>query len=423
MQATAYNVLVSQNGRTESYLRELRLFLEEICCNLCRFRHAADDGVAPHEIRITQESHLGTPDVFADIRVKVKDRPPYFIEVKYGYTPKQIVGSLTRKYGPGTNLGGASKIVVLIDRDMQASWQAISSEIQAKLQDGLQLEVWPEEKLISMVREVFGVDAGSISERYVLELRTALDQAKGQYAFEDTWASDELQQALIWHYGFWRLKQLRAGAEHSRNITPPGIYRNVVVVMADLCAFTSYVRDTRQDDVIRHCLTTFYAKARYEILNTGGMMYQFVGDEVIGLYGIPDQSEGYLECAYDCAKALVDIGNSVSHEWQRQIDRIQTQRGLHIGIALGDMQVVSLRPFGRAHLGGIGEVINLAARLLSHAGPSEIMVSNAYYQGLGHESQAGFSACAPIEAKNLGMIQAWKTSVVRDSEAGAVRTS
>src|SRR5208337_565310 len=126
----------------------------------------------------------------------------------------------------------------------------------------------------------------------------------------------------------------------------------------------------------------YYSKARYEILNTGGMMYQFVGDEVIGLYGIPDHPEGYLESAFDCAKALVDIGDSVSRKWQRHIDRVQKVRGVHVGICIGAMQVVSLRPFSRAHISGIGDVINLAARLMADAGPSQIVASNTYYQVL-----------------------------------------
>lgn len=141
------------------------------------------------------------------------------------------------------------------------------------------------------------------------------------------------------------------------------------------------------------------------------MMYQFVGDEVIGLYGIPDHPAGYLESAFDCARALVDIGNSVSHEWQRQIDSVQKTRGVHIGICIGEMQVVALRPFSRAHISGIGEVINLAARLVAGAGPSQIVASNTYYQALAPECQAAFREVEPVEAKNIGTIRAWQADL------------
>ena len=104
---------------------------------------------------------------------------------------------------------------------------------------------------------------------------------------------------------------------------PPGLYQKVVVVLADLSSYSSYVRDTRNNEVVRYCLTSFYSKARYAVINTGGMLYQFVGDEVSGLFGVPQPTKHYLRDALECARAPVDIGNSVSDEWQRQIDRVQ----------------------------------------------------------------------------------------------------
>ena len=46
---------------------ELRLFIEELACNICRFTHAAQDGVEPQFVRIKQEVELNTSNAFADI--------------------------------------------------------------------------------------------------------------------------------------------------------------------------------------------------------------------------------------------------------------------------------------------------------------------------------------------------------------------
>jgi hypothetical protein len=40
---------------------ELRLFIEELPCSICRFMHASQDGVEPQSVRIKQEVQLGTP--------------------------------------------------------------------------------------------------------------------------------------------------------------------------------------------------------------------------------------------------------------------------------------------------------------------------------------------------------------------------
>ena len=94
------------------------------------------------------------------------------------------------------------------------------------------------------------------------------------------------------------------------------------------------MRDTPGGEIIRDNLTAFYSKARYQIINNGGMNYQFVGDQAIGLFGLPDHATTSSK-AYDDGPALGNIGRSVSQQWQRHIDREQTPVGLHVGIAIG----------------------------------------------------------------------------------------
>jgi adenylate cyclase len=78
-------------------------------------------------------------------------------------------------------------------------------------------------------------------------------------------------------------------------------------------------------------LTFFYSKSRYQVLNSGGMLYQFLGDGVVALFGVVDRRANYVEDALECATALLDIGRSTSNEWQRRIDHVQTGGGCHIG--------------------------------------------------------------------------------------------
>jgi len=278
---------------------------------------------------------------------------------------------------------------------------------------GLQLEVWSEAELYARIREQFAVEIAGFTEANLLEVRNAIDRAKGFHAFGGpdlaTYEHDALKAQLLWHFGAWRLRQLREDQELApRQILPPGLYRGVAVVLADLCSFSSYVRDTRDEETVRHSLTSFYSKARYQILDSGGMLYQFVGDEVVGLFGLPDRRPGFLQSALDAAKGLLRIGNSVSEHWQRHLDRVQESGGLHIGIAMGDLQMVSLRPFSRTYMGGVGDSINVAARLMATAKSGEIVVSNLFYQQLSDEAQASFQETEPIEARNVGRIKAWR---------------
>lgn len=402
--------------KKESDLRELRLFLAELCCNLCRFQHLLDDKINPEDIKISQEVYLGDHGAFADIQVQLPEAPPYFIEIKYGYTAKQLWESFQRKYRPNMPrlVGQSCQVIVVVDDCLFQEWERIAERIQKHINSELKLEVWNEEQLLQRCNSTFTLELRDFSATSVRQLRTAMDRTKGVYAFGGEWINDSLHPALLWHFGFWRLKQLCE--EHGftpTTILKPGLYRNVVVLMVDFCSFSSFVRDTRDDEVVRECLTAFYSKARYEVLNTGGMMYQFVGDQVIGLFGFPTPTSNYLREAMDCARTLCDIGTSVSHQWQRMIDRVQVSKGVHIAITIGDLQMVYLRPYGRTRIGAVSDSVNMASRLLHYADSGEIVVSNSFFQRLDDQVQAQFSELSNLDARNIGVINAWKVRAIK----------
>jgi hypothetical protein len=270
--------------------------------------------------------------------------------VKHGYPDEVLARHLARKYGreAGAALEGANRLIVVVDSSGRGDWSRRLQEVSGGLAPGLAVEVWDEEEFLRRLRECFGIEVESITTQDLIDVRHAIDRAKGFHAFGapswDEYEHDPLKEELLWHFGFWRLRELR----ERRGFTPremlvPGVYRNVVVVLADMCSFSSFMRDTPDAEVTRESLTTFYSMARDQIINRGGMLYQFVGDEVIGMFGIPEQDEDGPTRALAVARSLLSVGASVSHHWQRHIDRVQPSGGLHIGMALGDVQIVSLR--------------------------------------------------------------------------------
>jgi len=405
---------MDDHAKAKQYPTQLQLMLEELCSDLCRFEHAELDDFDPQTVKINREQYLGVPGAFADIAVWPREAPPYVVEVKFGYELDTLVRHLRRKYSVNaTRLPGLSRMILVIDSEGRAGWTEVETEIRAFLHPYLSLEVWNERKLLILIHERFNVSIPAITSEALLGVRHAIDRAKGFYAFGGPslheYEHDPLKAQLLWHFGFWKLQRLRENEELSpRDIFPPGLYRGVAILIADLCSFSSYVRDTPDTEIIADSLTSFYSRARYQIINSGGMLYQFVGDEVIGLFGIPKRSAAFASDALETAQALVDIGNSVSQYWQRHIDRLQYASGLHIGLAVGDLLCVPSRPYSRTHMECIGDGINIAARLMHVAGPSEIVASNSFHQLLDGNTQAKFQELEPVDARNVGRVGAWK---------------
>lgn len=397
--------MTKSSSLTSSDQFQIRLLLEELLCDVARFQHW-EKGHTEESLRIRQEVRLNRTG-FADVLVE-GPVDSYFIEVDFGYTQERIRESIRRKYSDlGSAFESVSRLVVVIDDLVDAD--SVRSDLAAIIPQSWEVELWDERHLSALVQSSLRVTLPPLTSTGLQRFRATVDVAKGKHAFGDTYQGDALDDFLLWALPYWQLQEFYAAAgKNKTEILNAETYSEVTVVFADLSGFSSYMRDTPDPNTISECLSAFCAKSRYQILNDGGFVYQFLGDAVIGIFGLPASDSGSVDRALACSKALLTIGDSISNEWQRQIDRIQSVAGAHIGVATGELQLLRLRPFSRTHLGAVGDTINIAARLSSEAGPGQIVLGNAAYRHLKDAAQAELWECEPVSAKNVGTIKAWR---------------
>jgi hypothetical protein len=268
---------------------EIRLFLEAILADLLFFQHLTD-GVNAEAIRIEPEAYLAK-GAFADIRVIPGPSAPYFVEVKVGYSLEQVLESVGRKYGAGSIAAErGSRLTLVVDSALRAAHPDLEAAIRAELAPPIGLSLWTEQDVLAHLARQFGVTVTSLDPAGLLTLRQAVDRAKGLHAFGERFSGSALETSLLWQLAFWRLRRLRdRGRDDPRAVLVPGSYREVVVLFADLCSYSSYVRDTRDERIIQASLTSFSTKSRYRVINDGGLLYQFQGDSVIAFFGVPEQ--------------------------------------------------------------------------------------------------------------------------------------
>lgn len=385
---------------------QTELFLEETVCDLIRREHANELRCDAREVLVGREFYLGRPGLHADIRFAPPGRPPLFAEVKEDRSTSYVQASLSRKYDSVDALGNARRIVLVTGtRDDEAGYRRA---VDGVLPTGLEVEVVGPGQLHERIQESYGVSIDALSADTLPTIRRQLDHAKWNEVWHGAYPDHPLRTALLWHLGYHRIARLRdAGVRSPDDVLVPELYRDVVVLLADISGFSSYVRDTRDHAVVRNRLAEFYSNARSAALAHGGMLYQFVGDEAIVLFGVPDGGPDIASDAVACASDLIDIGNSVSTEWQRRIDRVQSVSGVHIGISMGDLEIIPERPLNPARVAAIGDAINLGARLRGSAASHEVLVSNTLYQALPPEVRGTFREAPPVEGRNLGLLSAW----------------
>ncbi|HEY5282736.1 MAG TPA: hypothetical protein VIM14_08100, partial [Polyangia bacterium] len=139
-------------------MRQLRLFLEEICCEICRFQVVGHHDLGAEGVQISREVDLGVPGAFADVVVRSPGCAPFFVEVKYGYASDRMVEHFTRKYQqPSPSVPDADRIIVVVDRADRADWAQLEARLRQVTHRELKLEFWDESRLQELVAECFGV--------------------------------------------------------------------------------------------------------------------------------------------------------------------------------------------------------------------------------------------------------------------------
>ena len=404
---------------------DLRLVLEDVCSDVVRYLHASGRPDAFASVDIDREWNLGI-GAFADLRVNPVDGQEYLVEIKTGYTTDEVIEHIRRKYARTTPRSArVAKVVIVAARADHPDWGRLVSGLRRAVAASIEIEIWDDEHVGALVTQLFGTSLPSLtSERDLVRTRALINNAKLKFAMGAIPTDPReliLADSLLWHFGLWRLRELRRAADGPIDgLVPQRRYERVVVIVADLCSFSSFVRDTPHEDVIRSSLTAFYSRARYQVINEGGMLYQFVGDEVSALFGIPDGRPGYVDAAFRAARSLLEIARSVMEHWQRRIDKLQVGSGIRIGMAMGDISLVAQRPLDVTRLGAFGATLNLAARLQASAEPNEIVISNVLKESISSDEWVT-EPREPLEARNVGLIKTWRLRIPEPAGVAAFR--
>jgi hypothetical protein len=136
----------------------------------------------------------------------------------------------------------------------------------------------------------------------------------------------------------------------------------------------------------------YFEEARSAIERHGGTVERFIGDAVVGVFGVPVAQE---DAALRAVRAAVDIDRQLA-ALNPELER-RYGAGIQLRIGVNTGEVVA----GRDPVSGgsmvIADAVNVAARLQQAAGPGEIVLGDQTHHLL-HELVVA-EPLAPIEAK------------------------
>ena len=162
----------------------------------------------------------------------------------------------------------------------------------------------------------------------------------------------------------------------------------VTVFFSDIRGFTSF-SETRAPEVVVDMLNTFLGEQAQIVRRYQGDIDKFVGDELVAVF----QGDGMVDRAARCA---VDIQRRMS-----ELGRDHPEWGIAIGIGINSGEVVmgAMGSESRMDYTILGDTVNLGARLCSHAGRGQILLSEPAYRRLGEPGKFRAERLEPIRVK------------------------
>ncbi len=155
-----------------------------------------------------------------------------------------------------------------------------------------------------------------------------------------------------------------------------GHKNEATILFADIRGFTAYAEE-REPEMVVEMLNTYFEIATRAILDYGGYVDKFIGDCVLGVFGVPVFRNDHTERAVRTALDLMD------QLQQHSIHGNAMLSSVGIGIHTGRVVSGNIGSQAKMEYTVIGDTVNLASRLSGLAGPGDVLVTDTVCETLG----------------------------------------
>jgi adenylate cyclase len=186
------------------------------------------------------------------------------------------------------------------------------------------------------------------------------------------------------------VKQIVGG---NMRVNQRGELREVTVYFLDIRGFTRMSEGMEPKDVVS-LLNAFYSRMVPILFEHDGTLDKYVGDELMALFGTPQDLEDAPFSAVACALAMRnDLVAFNAEQAAAGAPTLEFGIGIHSGPALcGIIGSPQTRQYT-----AMGDTVNTAARLCSIARPGEILISRATYDAV--QTRVEVRTLVPTEVK------------------------
>jgi adenylate cyclase len=167
---------------------------------------------------------------------------------------------------------------------------------------------------------------------------------------------------------------------------------DATILFADIRGFTAYA-ENRDPKTVVAMLNTYFEIATRAILDYGGYVDKFIGDCVLGVFGVPVLRKDHVERA---ARAAMDLLQKLQQHGNHDNPLLSS---VGIGIHTGRIVSGNIGSQSKMEYTVIGDTVNLASRISGLAAPGDVLITEAVYTKLGKMISAVPAGTRSIKGK------------------------
>jgi len=189
---------------------------------------------------------------------------------------------------------------------------------------------------------------------------------------DELWKNSLMQKSFGKYIGSEVLEMIMADPESA---WLKGHRNEVTIVFTDIRGFSSYSKSKEPEEIVDG-LNKYFEIATQAIQDHGGYVDKFIGDAVLGVFGVPVYHKDHVERG---VRAAIYMQKKFMNKQNNGDSLLQS-----VGIGINSGVVVSgnIGSQDKMEYTVIGDTVNLAANLNSLANPGEIIITKSVYENL-----------------------------------------
>lgn len=175
-----------------------------------------------------------------------------------------------------------------------------------------------------------------------------------------------------------------------------GTLSDACVLFADIRGFTAFSEKTSASELVS-ILNQYFTEMIDIVYEYNGTLDKIIGDELMVLFGVPNNTEHDCQNAVDCAITMFKRLDKFNEKLEKSHNH---KLKIGVGIHYGEVVAGNIGSDKQMNYTVIGDNVNQAARFCSNASPNEIVISEDVYNNISDQSLFSESILINVKGKH-----------------------